>query len=220
MLSAQVEALQKRLSQEEMNYKTLEQRFSILVKNHEEMIRIKDEYKQANLDLQAKYGAYISKECEKCVNLENKLVEANAALSKTERMCGTLSKDSSRFHSEMSLLKEQLEAQSKIVEQQRKQFTIKVNGTYTLIIVLLHILMYTEHVMLSIASEEQVCRLESLCKSKEESNEQLQARIRCLETDKGNFTTEMMVLPFAKVRNVFLLHEVFYIVNEGFIGTV
>ncbi len=130
MLSVTMEALQERLSHEETQHKQLEQRFSILADNHEEMIRIKDEYKRANSDLQAKYGAHLSKECEKCISLENELTETRKAFSENEKMCATLTSDSSKFQSTILLLEKQLEAIKKATEEHKEHLTGRINGSF------------------------------------------------------------------------------------------
>ncbi len=130
MLSVTMEALQERLSHEETQRKQLEQRFSILADNHEEMIRIKDEYKRANSDLQAKYGAHLSKECEKCTSLENELTETRKAFSENEKMCATLTSDCSTFQSTILLLEKQLEAIKKAIEEHKEHLTGRINGSF------------------------------------------------------------------------------------------
>ena len=130
MLSVTMEVLQERLSHEETQHKQLEQRFSILADNHEEMIRIKDEYKRANSDLQAKYGAHLSKECEKCISLENELTETRKAFSENEKMCATLTSDSSKFQSTILLLEKQLEAIKKATEEHKEHLTGRINGSF------------------------------------------------------------------------------------------
>ena len=136
MLSATMETLQERLSQEETQHKQLKQRFSILADNHEEMIRIKDEYKRANSDLQAKYGAFLSKECEKCTRLETEQTENRKVLSEKEKVCATLTGDCSKFQSTITLLEKQLEAIRKSTEEHKEHLTGRINGSFCYIEVL------------------------------------------------------------------------------------
>ena len=128
MLSTQVDSLQNRLSQGDVQHRQLEQRFSILAKNHEEMIRIKDEYKQANQDLQAKHRAHLSQQCERCERLGRELEVSELALSESKQRCATLESDRSSLLLKIKSLEDQTESRNKSAEEQRGDLTKRLNG--------------------------------------------------------------------------------------------
>ena len=127
-LSAQVNSLQNSLSQGDLQHKQLEHRFSILAKNHEEMIRIKDEYKQANQDLQAKHRAHLSQQCERCKRLERELEMSQLALSESKQRCATLESNRSSLLSKIKSLEDEVESRNKSADEQRGNLTKRLNG--------------------------------------------------------------------------------------------
>ncbi len=128
MLSGQFENLQERLSQEGLRSKELEQRFSLLAENHEEMIRIKDEYKAANLDLKARCESFLSNKCDNCVRLENELAQTRASLSECEKYRETVYSECSLFRSKIIELEKQLKEAKSVGNEQNKKLSGKIKG--------------------------------------------------------------------------------------------
>ncbi len=99
-----------------------------MAENHEEMIRIKDEYKATNLDLQTKHESYLSNKCERCIRLEKELTKAKASLFNSEKICSTLSSDCSTFQLKTTQLEEELEAARSARDKESKHLSQKIRG--------------------------------------------------------------------------------------------
>ena len=130
LLTGQVDTLQKSLIQEQTKLIQLEQRFSILAKNHEEMIRIKDEYKQTNQHLMAKNKANLIRECTECNNLQEELAVSKLTVSELKQRTGLVETECSKLHSMVTSLEGDLKAINTSSKQKETSLQQKSTGMF------------------------------------------------------------------------------------------
>lgn len=130
LLTVQVDTLQESLVQEQTKLIQLEQRFSILAKNHEEMIRIKDEYKQTNQHLLAKNKANIIRECMQCKHFQEELTLSKLTASELKQRNEVVETECSKLHSLVTSLKDDLKTINLSSKQKENCLQQKLTGVF------------------------------------------------------------------------------------------